>query len=83
MQTLLTIAGINRGNIIHHHHLSFNHIVKLSESMFLLLKSSSHYLGETAIRIDSYPARGEFLTQTQVYQPQYALGHLWYNSGEK
>ena len=64
MQTLLTIAGISHGNIIHHHHLPFNHIIKLSESTLPLLKSSSHYLGETAIRIDSYLAGGVFLTQT-------------------
>ena len=32
-----------------------------------LPKSSSHYQGETAIRIDSYPAGGVFLTLTQAY----------------
>ena len=33
------------------------------------------------IRIDSYPAGGVFLTQTQAYRVKAALGHLWYNSG--
>jgi len=32
-----------------------------------LLESSSHYPGETTIRIDSYPAGGVFLTLTQAY----------------
>ena len=82
MQTLLTIAGINRGNIIHHHHLPFNHIVKLSESTLPLLKSSSHYPGETAIRIDSYPAGGVFLTQTLLPPSGSQTSHLWHNSGE-
>ena len=49
--------------------------------MLPLLKSSSHYPGETAIRIDSYPAGAVFLTQTQAYRAKAALGHLWYNSG--
>jgi len=35
--------------------------------MLPLLKSSSHYPGETAIRIDSYPARGVFLAFIQAY----------------
>jgi len=35
--------------------------------MLLLLESSSHYPGETAIRIDSYPAGGVFLALTQAY----------------
>ena len=75
MQTLITITGINRGNIIHHHHLPFNHIVELSESTLPLLKLSSHYPGETVIRIDSYLAGGVFLTQTQADQIN---SHLWY-----
>jgi len=33
----------------------------------LLLESSSHYPGETAIRIDSYPAGGVFPALTQAY----------------
>ena len=32
-----------------------------------LLESSSHYPGETAIRIDSYPAGGVFVALTQAY----------------
>ena len=80
MQTLITIVGINHGNIIHHHHLSFNHIVKLSESILPLLKSSSHYPGETAIRINSYPAGGVFLTQTLLPSSGSQTSHLWYNS---
>ena len=44
-------------------------------------QSSSHYSGETAIRIDSYPAAGVFLTQTQAYRAKVALGRLWYSSG--
>ena len=47
------------------------------------LKSSSHYPGEMAIWIDSYPARELFLTHTQAYHAKVALGHLWYNSGTK
>ena len=47
------------------------------------LKSSSHYPGETAIRIDSYPAGEIFLTHTQAYLAKVALGHLWYKSGTK
>ena len=46
-------------------------------------QSSSHYPGGTAIRIDSYPVVGVFLTQTQAYRAKAALGHLWYNSGTK
>ena len=33
------------------------------------------------IRIDSYPAGGVFLTQTQAYRVKAALGHIWYISG--
>ena len=32
-----------------------------------MLESSSHYPGETAIRIDSYTAGGVFLPLTQAY----------------
>jgi len=35
--------------------------------MLPLLESSSHYPGETAFRIDSYPAGGVFLALTQAY----------------
>jgi len=35
--------------------------------MLPLLKSSSHYPGETVIQIDSYPAGGVFLALTQAY----------------
>ena len=34
---------------------------------FAAALSSSHYPGETAIRIDSYPAGAVFLTLTQAY----------------
>jgi len=44
--------------------------------MLPLLKSSSHYPGETAIRIDSYPAGGVFLALTQAYLARAAKGHL-------
>ena len=46
-----------------------------------LLESSSHYLGETAIQIDSYPAGGLFLALTQASPAGEPTGHLWYNSG--
>ena len=61
---------------------------------FVVALSSSYYPGETAIRIDSYPAGGLFLAITQtspvgelaapisaalpVGEP---AGHLWYDSG--
>ena len=48
----------------HSHH---NHQVYLVNSTLPLPKSSSHYPGETAIRIDSYPAGGVFLALTQAY----------------
>jgi len=43
--------------------------------------SSSHYPGETAIRIDSYLARGLFLALTQASAVREQTGHLWYDSG--
>ena len=49
--------------------------------MLPLLKSSSHYLGETAIRIDSYPAGWVFLALTQANFARAALGHLYHNLG--
>ena len=42
-------------------------------------QSSSHYTGEMAIRINSYPA-GEFIPNTNQ-DAKVALGHLWYNLG--
>ena len=39
----------------------------LVNATFAAALSSSHYPGETAIRIDSYPAGGVFLTLTQAY----------------
>ena len=48
---------------------------------FAAALSSSHYPGETAIRIDSYPAGGLFLTLTQVCPVGEPAGHLWYDSG--
>jgi len=47
---------------------------------FAAALSSSHYPGETVIRIDSYPAGGLFLTLTHA-SPVGELGHLWYDSG--
>ena len=41
---------------------------------------SSHYPGETAIRIDSYPAGELLLTHTHTSPIGVALGHLWDNS---
>jgi len=48
---------------------------------FAVALSSSHYLGETAIRIDSYPAGGLFLALTQASPVRKQTGHLWYDSG--
>ena len=45
-----------------------------------VLLSSSHYLGETTIRIDSYLAGELFLTHTHTPPIGVVLGHLWYNS---
>jgi len=42
----------------------------LVNAMFAAALSSSHYRGETAIRIDSYPARGLFLALTQASPSQ-------------
>ena len=44
------------------------------------LSQVSHYLGETAIRIDCNQL-GKILTQTQTYLRQDSLGHVWYNLG--
>ena len=48
---------------------------------FAAALSSSHYLGETAIRIDSYPAGGLFLALTQASPVGEQAGHLWFDSG--
>jgi len=48
---------------------------------FAAALSSSYYTGETAIRIDSYPARGLFLALTQASPVGEQAGHLWYDSG--
>ena len=42
---------------------------------------SSHFRGETAIRIDSYPTGELFLTHTHTPPIRVASAHLWYNSG--
>ena len=43
--------------------------------------SSSHYPGETANRIESYPPGGLFLALTHASPIGEEAGHLWYNSG--
>ena len=48
---------------------------------FAAALSSSHYPGETAIQIDSYPAGGLFLALTQASPVGEQAGHLWYDSG--
>jgi len=48
---------------------------------FAAALSSSHYPGETANRIDSYPAGGLFLALTQASPFGEPAGHLWYDSG--
>ena len=48
---------------------------------FAAALSSSHCPGETAIRIDSYPARGLFLALTQASLVGEQAGHNWYDSG--
>jgi len=49
--------------------------------MFAATLSSSHYLGEMTIRIDSYPAGGLLLALTQASPVGEQAGHLWYDSG--
>jgi len=49
--------------------------------MFAAALSSSHYPGETTIRIDSYPAGGLFLALTHASPVGEQAGHLWYDSG--
>ena len=53
----------------------------LVNAMFTAALSSSHYPGETAIRIDSYPAGGLFLALTQASHIGEQPVHLWYDSG--
>jgi len=50
-------------------------------AMFAAALSSSHYPGETAIRIDFYLAGGLFLALTQASPVGEQAGHLWYDSG--
>ena len=52
----------------------------LVNATFAAALSSSHYPGETAIRIDSYPAGGLFLTLTHASPVGEQVGHLWYDS---
>jgi len=52
----------------------------LVNATFAAALSSSHYLGETAIRIDSYPAGGIFLALTQASPVGEPAVHLWYDS---
>ena len=81
MQTLITIAGINRGNIIHHHHLPFNHIVKLIESALPLL--SQVLTIRERRRFESIPIQLEGYSETQTLLPPSGsqTSHLWYDSG--
>jgi len=53
----------------------------LVNATFAAALSSSHYPGETAIRIDSYTAGGLFLALTQASPVGEQAGHLWYDSG--
>ena len=53
----------------------------LVNAMFAAALSSSHYPGETAIRIDSYQAGGLFPALTQASPVGEPAGHLWYDSG--
>ena len=53
----------------------------LVNATFAAALSSSHYPGETAIRIDSYPAGGLFLSLTHASPVGEQVGHLWYDSG--
>jgi len=53
----------------------------LVDATFAAALSSSHYPGETTIRIDSDPAGGLFLALTQASPVGEQAGHLWYDSG--
>ena len=52
-----------------------------TDAKFAAALSSSHYPGETAIRIDSYPAGWLFLALTQASSVREQASHLWYDSG--
>jgi len=52
----------------------------LVNATFAAALSSSHYPGETAIRIDSYPVGGLFLALNQASLVGEPAGHLWYDS---
>ena len=52
----------------------------LMNATFVAALSSSHYLGETAIQINSYPTGGLFLALTQASPVGEPAGHLWYDS---
>ena len=53
----------------------------LVNATFVAALSSSHYPGETAIQINSYPAGGLFLALTEASPVGEQAGHLWYDSG--
>jgi len=53
----------------------------LVNATFAAALSSSHYPGETTIRIDSYLAGGLFQALTQASPIGEPAGHLWYDSG--
>jgi len=53
----------------------------LVNATFAAALSNSHYPGETAIRIDSYPAGGLFPALTQASPVGEPADHLWYDSG--
>jgi len=53
----------------------------LVDATFAAALSSSHYPGETAIRINSYPAGGLLLALTEASPIGEPAGHLWYDSG--
>jgi len=53
----------------------------LVNATFAAALSSSHYPGEMAIRIDSFPAGGLFIALTQASPIGEPAGHLWYDSG--
>jgi len=53
----------------------------LVNATFAAALSSSHYPGETTIRINSYLVGGLFLALTQASPVGEQAGHLWYDSG--
>jgi len=50
------------------------------KATFAAALSSSHYPGETAIRINSYPAGGLLLALTHASPVGEQAGHVWYDS---